>query len=166
MYENIPTEMYTEIHRRMPIVCVDCVVSYEDKILLIKRKREPMKDHWWFPGGRLTRDERIHNAVSRIVKGETGVEVCRPVCLGYDETVFDADPFGHGEGTHTVNFVYVASLSHISMMKVVLDENHLDHQTFTPQEIYESNFHPYVKKFTAMAEGVIKSKCNHLISGS
>jgi ADP-ribose pyrophosphatase YjhB (NUDIX family) len=115
-----------------------------------------MKDHWWFPGGRLVRDERIIKAVDRIVQGETGVTVCRPSYLGYDETLFEADPFDHGEGTHTVNFVYAANISHLSMMKVVLDGDHLDHGFFTPEEIYTSDMHSYVKKFTAMSEGVLK----------
>ena len=115
-----------------------------------------MKDHWWFPGGRLIRDERIHHAVNRLVKGETGVSICQSTYLGYDETLFEADPFGHGDGTHTVNFVYAATVSHLSMMRVVLDEDHLDYGFFTPEEIYTSDMHSYVKKFTAMSEGVLR----------
>ena len=155
MHSNIPTEIYSEIHQRMPIVCVDCVVVYEGKVLLIKRKREPMKDQWWFPGGRLLKDERISDAVSRIVKAETSVSICKPISLGFDETIFKADPFGHNEGTHTVNFVFAANISHLSMMRVVLDENHLDHGTFSFDEIYKSNMHPYVKRFSAITEGVM-----------
>ena len=157
MYENIPTDLYTTIHRRMPIVCIDCVVVYENKVLLVKRKREPMKDQWWFPGGRLLKEERMSKAVHRIVSAETGVSIRMPQLLGFDETIFKADPFGHNEGTHTVNFVYASNISHMAMMKVVLDENHLDHQAFSFDEIYRSNMHAYVKRFSAMAEGVIKN---------
>jgi colanic acid biosynthesis protein WcaH len=155
--ETIPTADWVKIHRTMPIICVDCVISVEDKILLVKRKREPMKGSWWFPGGRLLRGERLSQAVSRIVKGEININLSgKPVLLGHDETEFEADPFGHGEGTHTVNFVYASKATMLSIMRVVLDENHIAHSTFTFEEIYGSNMHPYVKRFTALAEGVFR----------
>jgi colanic acid biosynthesis protein WcaH len=153
---NIPEDVYAKIHELMPIVCVDCVVSYDNKILLVKRKREPMKSAWWFPGGRLVRNEKLDSAVSRIVRNETGVSLHRPTPIGYDETEFETDPFGHGEGTHTVNFVYASYISEIAMMKITLDDDHVAHSMFTYEEIYRSNMHPYVKRFTAIAEGVLR----------
>ena len=39
----IPEEKYKEICESVIIVCVDVVVRYENKFLLIKRNEEPMK---------------------------------------------------------------------------------------------------------------------------
>lgn len=153
---NIPSELYVQIHENMPIICVDCVVSCSDKILLVKRKTEPMKGSWWFPGGRLARNEKLDAAVRRIVNNETSLSVCRQTLIGFDETEFETDPFGHGNGTHTVNFVYASQISEMEMMRIALDENHIAHSLFTYEEIYASNMHPYVKRFTALAEGVLR----------
>lgn len=115
-----------------------------------------MKGQWWFPGGRLCRNEKLKDAVKRIVKGETSLSVCRTTLLGFDETEFEMDPFGHGQGTHTVNFVYATNASEMELMRIVLDENHTAHSLFTYEEIYASAMHPYVKRFTALAEGVLR----------
>lgn len=154
---DIPLEDYVKIHQTMPIVCVDCVVSVEDKVLLVKRKQAPMKGAWWFPGGRLYREEQLTKAANRIVKNEINLDLSgRITYLGHGETRFDTDPFDHGKGTHTVNFVFASYISTLSMMRIVLDENHIAHSTFSFEEIYCSNMHPYVKKFTALAEGVFR----------
>jgi len=154
---NIPTTLYSEIHEIMPIICVDCVISVDNKILLVKRKCEPMSGAWWFPGGRLTKNERLNTAMSRIVKSETGLDLSRPVMLGHDETKFEADPFGHGAGTHTVNFVYASRVSEMAMMRMALDSNHIECSTFSFEEIYQSDMHSYIKKFTALSEGVFNN---------
>lgn len=154
--DNIPREEYAKFHKQMPIVCIDCVVSCDSKILLVKRKCEPMKDSWWFPGGRLVRNENLAHAVRRIVKVETGLSFNRQIFLGFDETQFETDPFGHNGGTHTINFVYAAPISEMELMRIVLDDNHITHSLFSYKDIYNSEIHPYVKRFTALAEGVLR----------
>lgn len=156
MYD-IPVETYSKFHQIMPIICVDVVVGFEEKLLLVKRKCEPMKDAWWFPGGRLLRGEDLSSAVGRIVKAETNLNIVRnPTYLGHGETKFDTDPFGHGKGTHTINFVYATNISALSAIQIVLDDNHAAYSTFSFEEIYTGNMHPYVKRFTALAEGVLR----------
>lgn len=151
---SIPAELYGKIHLNMPILCVDTVVSSDGKIFLVRRANEPEKGKWWFPGGRVVRGESLIGASKRITRGEAGISVGKPQYLGHDETIFDADPFGHGQGTHTVNFVYAAHVAELALFNVILDNNHTAYKTFKFQEIYESDMHPYVKKFTAAAEGV------------
>lgn len=140
----------------MPIVCVDIVLSCENKIFLVKRAQEPQKDQWWFPGGRLLRGETLSNAALRITKLETGLPAKNPTHLGFGETMFKTDPFGHNKGTHTVNFVFAAKTSPLNVMAVILDDNHLAYSTFTYEEVYASKVHPYVKRFVALSEGVLR----------
>jgi colanic acid biosynthesis protein WcaH len=153
---SIPNELYSKIHAEMPIICVDIVVSHEDKIFLIKRAKAPAKGEWWFPGGRLLRGEGLLHAASRIAKLETNLSIRNPVYLGYGETMFKTDPFGHEKGTHTVNFVFAAHATVLDVMAVTLDDNHLAYSTFTYGEIYTSEVHPYVKRFVALSEGVFR----------
>lgn len=70
----IPEKKYQSIIKLIPIPCVDLlVVNEEKKILLIKRKNEPAKDQWWFPGGRVNFSESRHNAAIRKLKEECGI---------------------------------------------------------------------------------------------
>ena len=64
-----------------PAVTAECIVfNQEDgtiSVLLIKRKNEPYKDCWAFPGGFVNIDESAENAAIRELKEETGLEVSR-----------------------------------------------------------------------------------------
>jgi colanic acid biosynthesis protein WcaH len=71
----IPSEHYDQILKIMPIPCVDLVVQDRDGlILLLKRKNEPAKGQWWFPGGRVHYMETRHDAAIRKLKEECGLE--------------------------------------------------------------------------------------------
>lgn len=76
----IPTEEYTKIKKSFPIPCVDLIVKNEKgEILLIKRKNEPAKNEWWFPGGRIMFGETRKDAAIRKLKEECGIIANSPV---------------------------------------------------------------------------------------
>ena len=62
-----------------PAVTADCIVfnkeNNEISVLLIKRRNEPFKDCWAFPGGFINIDESAEDAALRELKEETGLEV-------------------------------------------------------------------------------------------
>ena len=64
-----------------PAVTADCIVFNREgdtiSVLLIKRKNEPYKDYWAFPGGFVNIDESAEEAAIRELKEETGLEVSR-----------------------------------------------------------------------------------------
>lgn len=64
-----------------PAVTSDCIVfNFEGdviSVLLIKRKNEPYKDCWAFPGGFINIDESAENAAVRELKEETGLDVAK-----------------------------------------------------------------------------------------
>ncbi|HSR10972.1 MAG TPA: NUDIX hydrolase [Thermodesulfobacteriota bacterium] len=58
-----------------PIVGVGGVVFLEDKVLLVKRGREPGFGDWSIPGGAVDTGETLKEAVVREVREETGLDV-------------------------------------------------------------------------------------------
>ncbi len=61
-----------------PSVGVGAVLIHEDKVLLIKRGKEPLRGRWVVPGGTVEVGETLEQALVREVREETGV-VVRPV---------------------------------------------------------------------------------------
>jgi 8-oxo-dGTP diphosphatase len=61
-----------------PAVTVDCIIFLRDgncmKVLLIKRKNEPFKGYYAFPGGFIDIDEDIEDAAKRELEEETGMK--------------------------------------------------------------------------------------------
>ena len=58
-----------------PIVGVGVVVFRADRVLLIKRAKEPVSDRWSIPGGAQEIGETVREAALREVAEETGLEV-------------------------------------------------------------------------------------------
>lgn len=67
------------------IATVDTIVMAENKVLLIKRGKDPYKDSWAFPGGRINQtDKDVEAAAYRELKEETQLT---DVKLNYFKTV-------------------------------------------------------------------------------
>ena len=58
-----------------PLVGVGGVVIYRNRVLLIRRGREPLKGEWSIPGGLVELGEGLTDGVRRELKEETGLEV-------------------------------------------------------------------------------------------
>ena len=91
-----------------PAVTVDIVLFHRSRdrveVLLIKRKREPFKGRWAFPGGFVDKDESLEDAASRELAEETGLS-------GIHLEQFGAfgDP-GRDPRGHTVSITFAAVL--------------------------------------------------------
>lgn len=57
----------------VPVVCV--AVFKENKLLLARRNRNPFKDHWVIPGGKIRVGETIEEACKREVKEEVCIDI-------------------------------------------------------------------------------------------
>jgi ADP-ribose pyrophosphatase YjhB (NUDIX family) len=58
-----------------PIVGVGAVVWKDDRLLLIRRGRNPRKGSWSLPGGRQELGETVNQAAAREIREETGIEI-------------------------------------------------------------------------------------------
>ena len=115
--------IYNQILENMPIICVDgVIINNENEILFLKRENEPAKNEWWFPGGRLLKNEKLEDAIIRKVKEETNLDVEVVKYIGTTETIFDNGPFDIP--VHTVNFTYQLKLVSID---IKIDSHHSDY---------------------------------------
>jgi 8-oxo-dGTP diphosphatase len=64
---------------------VSGLVVQDGKVLLIRRGKEPYKDHWSLPGGGVEAGESLREAVKREIREETGLEVDVGLVAGYRE---------------------------------------------------------------------------------
>ena len=91
-----------------PALTVDCVlfseIDDEINVLLIKRKNEPFKDFWAFPGGFVDMNETTNEAAKRELKEETGVEINNLVQV---QTFSDVDRDPRGRSVSVVYFAKV-----------------------------------------------------------
>jgi len=44
-------------------------------LLLMKRKNDPAKGEWWFPGGRIRKGESFEGALRREIREEAGIDI-------------------------------------------------------------------------------------------
>jgi colanic acid biosynthesis protein WcaH len=71
----IPKKLFGEILSCMPITGIEAMVMSGSAVLLTKRRNEPARGEWWFPGGRLRKGETFKAALHREVREETGLEI-------------------------------------------------------------------------------------------
>lgn len=65
--------MSTRIYPKYAITAVGAVVLNDNKILLVKRGKEPGKSLWSIPGGAVNAGEKLKEAVLRELREETGL---------------------------------------------------------------------------------------------
>lgn len=96
----IKSDLYAQIVKSLPIVCVDLIIKISDNnhYLLVQRREEPLKGLEWPPGGRKRLNESILEAAQRIAYTELGVPLStitfdqNPLGLYHD--VFESSSFG------------------------------------------------------------------------
>ena len=77
-----------------PVPTVDIILQKDSNILLVKRKKDPFKDHLALPGGFVNVGEKVEDAVKREAFEETSLEIEPIDILGvYSDP--GRDPRGH-----------------------------------------------------------------------
>jgi ADP-ribose pyrophosphatase YjhB (NUDIX family) len=75
-----------------PIVGVGAVILQDGKVVLVKRKFEPLAGQWSLPGGRLELGETLEAGLAREMLEETGLEVdVGPVVDVFDRILLDPE---------------------------------------------------------------------------
>ena len=101
---------YQKIIKSMPIFCIDFLISFQNKYLLIKRKEEPLKNLYWVIGGRLMFKEKITHAAKRIQEREIGTYFSNFTEIGFSNYFFPDKQ--NSRATHTPTLLF-----HIALKK-------------------------------------------------
>jgi 8-oxo-dGTP diphosphatase len=80
----------TRQYPERPIVGVGGVIVDDGKVVLIRRRYEPLKGHWSLPGGTVELGETLEAALAREMLEETGLDVdVGPVIEVFDRIMRD-----------------------------------------------------------------------------
>jgi 8-oxo-dGTP diphosphatase len=99
-------------HRIVPAVVV-YLFNQENKILLMKRKKEPFAGYWETVGGSIEFQERVIDAARREVKEETGIDlpIKKLKFATFHDHIF-------GNSYHRILFVFGAKIDSSTNIKL------------------------------------------------
>ncbi len=99
-----------------PKTAVTAIVIKDGRVLVLKRKEEPFKGEWDFPGGYLQKDELPEDGLKREMSEELGV-ACNLDFLGY----FTGTASYHDYQFPIINIAYYATI--IGEISINKEEN-------------------------------------------
>jgi len=118
------------------------MISYDGKVLLIRRKIDPFKNEWWFPGGRVYKNEKLEKAAVRKAYEEASLKVSVDKKVGAYETMFETGPYNNlNNGVHTINVCFLVRPVDKGL-RVKIDETSFDYKWIGK---IEDNLNPYIK---------------------
>src|SRR3989344_1167232 len=135
--KKISAGLYHKFHKLFPIICVDLIVKNGGKFLLVKRRSQPEKGKWWFPGGRVYKNETLEAAAKRKLKQETGLSAKGLKQVGIYE-YFSSKGYFSDTNAHMVAVVYAVD---VFPGRAVRLDNQSDNYCWF--EKMDKNFHPY-----------------------
>jgi colanic acid biosynthesis protein WcaH len=126
----IPSGLYNQIVELLPIASAEALIVISNKLLFLKRKNEPAKGQWWFPGGRIRKGESIEEALKREVREETGLEISIVRLIDVYSRIFPE--------RHDITIAYLCKCEEGN---VVLNEEHSEYALF---DTMPGDLHPFV----------------------
>lgn len=148
----ISKDDFLAVVSRTPLISIDLILrSQGDNILLGRRNNRPAKDFWFVPGGRILKDERLADALVRVVRRELGTAV--PLAgwrsVGIYEHLYP-DNFAGVEGISTHYVVLPHQLDLDSEVALESDDQHEALRWFSVDELMvHDEVHPYTKAYFA-----------------
>ncbi len=103
--KRLSQKEFTAIFKRVPRLVVDAVIKTREGIVFAKRDIEPWKGMWHIPGGTVRLNERLEEAVVRIMREETGLTGRVWKCVGSIGYIYARDRIHN----HTVSVVFLVT---------------------------------------------------------
>ena len=148
----VSDDLFSLIVSSSPLVSVDLVIeNYSQKILLGLRENRPAKGYWFVPGGRITKNEKICDAIDRVLKKETGLKGVdyQKRFIGVVEHFYSDSAFGDNSeiNTHYIAIAYHITADYKEGMENN-DDQHSELRWFPKAEIIEEeNVHHYSQEY-------------------
>ncbi|NWF67002.1 MAG: NUDIX domain-containing protein [Campylobacterales bacterium] len=142
----IPIEQFKIVVEFAPLVSVDLIAKYQNKILLGRRVNSPAKDFYFTTGSIIRKNETIKQAQNRVAKDELGIELkIEPLFLGVFEHFYN-DSIFENISTHYLNIGYLLELD--DKLDNIPKEQHSEYRWFDIDELLKSSeVHNYVKDY-------------------
>jgi len=138
---HIDAEEYGRIQELMPILCVDVVLTHQGKCLLLQRRNQPALGQWWFPGGRVLKNELIKDAAHRKVQMEVGLSADFKNIISVEETIFPKSETMK-RAIHTVNVC--CHMRADDLTRLTIDKDHNAYQWIGYDKAERLNLHKAV----------------------
>lgn len=156
---NLPRETFLTIVQHTPLVSIDLICrNPAGEVLLGWRHNRPARGSWFVPGGRIRKDERVAEALQRILQAELGLR-CGPLQAVtfqrawehlYDDNFAEAPGFG----THYVVLSYELLLDAQQARAVLPDAQHGELRWFTVERLLaDAAVHPNSKAYFDPRQG-------------
>lgn len=75
MTKKLPKEIFDNIYRKVPRLCIEVVLNTSRGIILTKRLVPACVGMWHIPGGTVCHGEKLEEAVYRVADDELGVNI-------------------------------------------------------------------------------------------
>tara|TARA_R110000868_G_scaffold265860_4_gene524753 strand:+ start:682 stop:1212 length:531 start_codon:yes stop_codon:yes gene_type:complete len=153
----IPEDFYRVVEKT-PLVSVDLIIKNKDnEIVLGYRNNNPAFSTYFTPGGVIRKNEKVDDAIKRVLKDEVGIEydtiVNRITFNGVFNHFYDNNFTDDKFGTHYVCLSYIIDISNINIENTnngsSYDNQHSSIGWYSINDLKNNTeVHQYVKEMT------------------
>jgi colanic acid biosynthesis protein WcaH len=144
-------EIFKTVVKNTPLVSIDLCIVWDEKILLGKRKNEPLKGFFFTPGGRIFKNEAHIDCLNRIARSELGLiinDLKQVKLMGVWDHFYNNSVFGNEVSTHYVNLPYY--FYYDKRPELMPDDQHDTLEWFDLSKVSNGNeFHKYMNSYAS-----------------
>lgn len=150
--QPLPFGQFMAVVEHAPLVSIDLLVfNPQGQVLLGWRNNRPASGHWFVPGGRVLKDERLDDAFMRLTNVELGIALPRQQAQwqGVYEHFYSDNAGGEaGFGTHYVVLAYRIYIADTELENLPLGNQHERYRWMLPKDIStDQQVHIYSKAY-------------------
>ena len=150
--EMLDNHTFRTVLKNTPLVSIDICLVYENKMLLGKRNREPLKGQWFTPGGRILKNESWQDCLRRVAHSELGFsvdDIGAFVLMGVWDHFYPNSAIDNDISTHYVNLPHYCFLARQPVL--VPDDQHEGLEWFDLKEMMDNkSFHEYMRSYASL----------------
>ncbi|MDA7754888.1 NUDIX domain-containing protein [Pseudomonadales bacterium] len=144
-------EIFKTIVKNTPLVSIDLCIVWDGKILLGKRKNDPLKGFFFTPGGRILKNEVHIDCLKRVASSELGLiidDIRQAKLMGVWDHFYANSIFGDEVSTHYVNLPHC--IYYDKRPEILLDDQHDSFEWFDLSKVANGNeFHRFIKSYAS-----------------
>ena len=163
----LSTETFTDACSALPLVSIDLMITRPGKdgeeLLLGLRTNRPAKGWWFSPGGRIRKNEPLHQAMQRIAVSELNLAKAlylRATLLGAWDHFYPDSAFSSAVSTHYVNLAHWIRLDGVEARTIEppmgAEHQHAAWQWMPLEEVARSELvHEYVQRCSSVVASIL-----------